>query len=149
MNALPFSTYDSGTRVEIDGLPSARGRDLFTAYRVVSPAYFDTMAIPLERGRASTASDRADGLPAAVVNRAFTSRYLDGNAVGRRVRVGSEETGGPWVTIVGVVGDVHHSQLTRSPGPQLYVPLAQAAPSTMMLAVRGARSPEDPASRHI
>ena len=143
VNALPFSTYDSGTRVEIDGVPSARGRDLHTAYRVVSPGYFETMSIAVTRGRTFTADDRADGLPAAVVNASFAGRYLDGNAVGRRIRVGREETGGPWLTIVGVVGDVHHSQLTQEPGPQLYVPLTQTAPPTMMLAVRAARSPED------
>jgi putative ABC transport system permease protein len=143
VNALPFSTYDSGTRVEIEGLPSARGRDLFTAYRVISPAYFATMAIPVERGQAFAANDGSGGFPAAVVNAAFASRYLEGDAVGRRVRVGHGEAGGPWMTIVGVVGDVHHSQLTQTPGPQLYVPLAQDVPSTMMLAVRTAGPPED------
>ena len=143
VNALPFSTYDSGTRVEIDGVPTAHGRDLFTAFRVISPGYFSTMSIPVARGRGFTADDRPDGRHVAAVNEAFVRRYIDGDPVGRRVRVGTEETGEPWLTIVGVVGDVHHSQLTESPGPQLYVPLAQSAPPTMMLAVRAARPPED------
>ena len=41
----------------------------------------------------------------------------------------------PWLTIVGVIGDVHHSALTDDPDPEVHVPLAQAPAAMMMLAV--------------
>ena len=49
----------------------------------------------------------------------------------------------PWLTIVGVIGDVHHSALTDDPDPEVYVPLAQAPNAMMMLAIRGETHPED------
>jgi hypothetical protein len=82
----------------------------------------------------------------AVVNGTFAGRYLGGGEiVGRRIRFGGVEDTGPWITIVGTVGDVHHSDVTQSPSPELYVPLSQAAGTTMMmLAVRVDRGrPED------
>jgi putative ABC transport system permease protein len=49
----------------------------------------------------------------------------------------------PWLTIVGVIGNVHHSALTDDPDPEVYVPMAQAPLSMMMLAIRGETRPED------
>jgi putative ABC transport system permease protein len=58
------------------------------------------------------------------------------------VKLGREQDS-PWITVVGVVGDVHHSQLTESPDPEIYLPMAQAPASMMMLAVRSDQRPED------
>jgi putative ABC transport system permease protein len=96
-------------------------------------------------GRTFDGRDAADGPPVALVNRALVRRYLAGEpAVGRRVRLGPEDA--PWATIVGVVGDVHHAQLSRAPDPEVYVPLAQAPPALLMLAVRTDGRPEEQAA---
>ena len=147
VNVLPFSTYDRGMRLVVDGaaVPQA-GREPQTALRVITPGYFDTMDIPVQRGRAFDARDGEQSERVAIVNAAFARRYLgEGEAVGRRVRFGDVHSTGPWITIVGRVGDVHHAAVTQAPSPELYVPLSQAAGTTMMmLAVRvEAGRPED------
>ncbi len=145
VNVLPFSTYDRGSRFIIDGAPQpAAGKEPGASMRVASPGYFTTMDIPLLAGRPLEATDRNDTAPVAVVNRAFVRVYFGGqHAVGRRLRLAGARQDHPWITIVGVVGDVHHRQLTQVPVPELYLPLAQGAPPMMMLAVRAGGKPEE------
>ncbi len=147
VNVLPFSTYDRGIQLTVDGeaAPQA-GREPQTALRVVTPEYFGTMDIPVRSGRAFDARDGEQSERVAVVNGTFARRYLGGGeVVGRRIRFGGVEATGPWIAIVGSVGDVHHSDVTQPPSPELYVPLSQAVGTTMMmLAVRvDSGRPED------
>ena len=141
VNVLPFSTYDRGTRVLVEGAPEpAPGEAARAAYRVTTPGYFDALGIPLRRGRDFDARDR-EGAPAVViVNERLARRELgDVPAIGRRLRVGGPAA--PWREIVGVVGDVRHWSLTTDPEAEAYVPLAQASESMMMLAVRTSGDP--------
>ncbi len=144
VNVLPFSTYDNGTRLTVDGAPAPEpGREPSVGYRIASPRYFETLRIPVLEGRSFDEGDRADGMPVALVNRTLARRFLgDGPAVGRRVRFG-RSTEAPWFTIVGVVGDVRHSELSEAPGPEVYVPVTQDPAAMMMLAVRGDGRPGD------
>jgi len=144
VNVLPFSTYDRGARFIIDGAPlPAPGREPEASLRIASPAYFSTMEIPLRSGRAFDAGDREGGERVGVVNEAFVRRFFgDGDAIGRRLRLGDADSHDPWIVIVGVAGNVRHSQLTQAPDPELYLPLAQGAPPMMMLAVRTEAEPE-------
>ena len=144
VNVLPFSTYDRGTRLTVDGAPTPEpGREPAVSYRIASPRYYEAMRIPLVEGRSFDTRDSANGAPVALVNRTLARRYLaEGSALGRRVRLGASADA-PWLTIVGVVGDVHHSQLTEDPDPEIHVPMAQAPAAMMMLAVRGEGRPED------
>jgi putative ABC transport system permease protein len=133
VNVLPFSTYDRGTSFVIDGQSvPAPGHEPSAAFRVVTPGYFSTLGIPLVAGRSFESADRAGGAPVSIVNRTFAVRHFDGvDPVGRRIRLGD----GPWLTIVGVVGDVHHSHVSQAPAPEVYVPLRQSGPPMMMFAI--------------
>jgi putative ABC transport system permease protein len=144
VNVLPFSTYDGGTRLTVDGAPTPEpGRQPSASYRIASPHYHAAMRIPLVEGRFFDSGDSAEGLPVALVNQTLARRYLGGrSAVGRRVRLDAAADA-PWLTIVGVIGDVHHSALTDDPDPEVYVPLAQAPNAMMMLAIRSETRPED------
>ena len=144
VNVLPFSTYDGGTRLTVDGVPTPElGREPSASYRIASPRYHATMRIPLIEGRFFDSRDSAKGAPVALVNQTLARRYLGGqSAVGRRVKLDSDADA-PWLTIVGVIGDVHHSALTDDPDPEVYVPLAQAPVAMMMLAIRSETRPED------
>jgi putative ABC transport system permease protein len=143
VNVLPFSTYDRGTRLTVDGAPTPEaGREPSVSYRVASPRYHDTLRIPLVAGRFFDSRDTPDGGRVAIVNQALVQRYLGGSSpIGRRVRIGNAAA--PWLTVVGVVGDVHHSALTEDHDPQIYVPMSQAPTAMMMLAARGTMRPED------
>ena len=100
-----------------DGVPAWNAH--FTA---VLPGYFETLGIPVLRGRAPTAADDATSTPVVVVSRALVERYWPGEDVlGRRITffVGADDP--PWLTIVGVVGDVR-AEMASPSDPQVYLP---------------------------
>ena len=101
----------------------------------VTPDYFRAMAIPLVRGRLLTEADDAGSVPVLVVSET-AARSLWGGAdpLGARVRIGG--TAGPWRTVVGVAGDVRHTDVASAPTPQMYLPQAQVTDGALTLAVR-------------
>jgi predicted permease len=144
VNVLPFSSYDGGTRLRVEGAPATEpGREPSASYRIASPRYHATLQIPLVAGRFFDSRDSAEGEPVALVNETLARRYLGGpSAVGRRLQLDNAPDA-PWLRVVGVIGDVRHSALTDDPDPEVYVPLPQAPGATMMLAIRTAARPED------
>lgn len=113
-----------GVRIEekpLENPAQAPGADRYS----VTPGYIATMHIPVLRGRAFAPADRADAVPVVLINEAFAKRSWPGeDPLGQRVHLGAEDA--PWRTIVGVVGDVHHTGLDDPPGPQIYMPTAQS-----------------------
>lgn len=114
-------------------LPAARGS-------VISHGYFDTFTIPLLEGRDFTrAESELDGEPVAIVNQAFADRYLDGRALGRHIRLHGDAEG-PWLQVVGVVGDVHEGVGAFGGGETvreaIYVPLSADDLRFMTVAVK-------------
>jgi predicted permease len=100
---------------------------------IASPGYFQTVGIPVIRGRVFSAHDRFDTEPVAVVSQAMARRFFgDRDPVGARV---STNNGRSWTTIVGVVGDTRRT-LDASPTDAMYVPLEQASPLTAMFLMR-------------
>ncbi|HUQ84618.1 MAG TPA: ABC transporter permease [Gemmatimonadaceae bacterium] len=110
----------------VDGRPSrtASGREEPQSLRVVAGDYFKVMGIPIRRGRAFAATDRADSPPVVVVNESLARLYWPGaNPVGSRISfVGAA---GPWLEIVGVVGDTRSNAADQAPAPAVYMPFAQ------------------------
>jgi predicted permease len=108
-------------------------------FQRVTPAYFETMRIPILMGRGITDADREDGRQVAVVSRSFADRFWPGETpLGRRFRVAAD---GPWVEIVGVCGDILHDWFMNQRRPTFYRPFAQDAPFTMSFAVRTSGDP--------
>jgi putative ABC transport system permease protein len=100
---------------------------------IASPGYFQTVGIPVIRGRIFSAHDRFDTEPVAVVSQAMARRFFaERDPVGARV---STNNGRTWTTIVGVVGDTRRT-LDASPTDAMYVPLEQASPLTAMFLMR-------------
>lgn len=110
----------------IEGRPSrnASGREDAQALRVVSGDYFRAMGIPIRAGRTFTATDRADAPPVVMVNETLARLLWPGtNPVGTRISfVGAA---GPWLEIVGVVGDTRSNAADATPAPAMYMPFAQ------------------------
>lgn len=100
-----------------------------TSYRNVMADYFQTMNIPLLKGRAFTEADDQNTLQVVVVNQIMADAMWPGeDPVGKRVTVGVP---GPneqpdWATVVGVVGNVKHTSLAGETGMQMYQPVAQS-----------------------
>jgi predicted permease len=144
VNVLPFSTYNRGTVFTVDGRAAPEpGREPAAALRIVTPGYFEALRLPVVGGRSFDSRDGADGEPVAIVNAALARRHFDGqDPLGHRLRIGRVHGGGALVTIVGLVGDVRHDQLTDDPAPEIYFPIAQSTPAMMMLAARTSGEPD-------
>jgi predicted permease len=106
--------------VKIEGQTSKQNVD--SQMLRVGPRYFDTMRLPLLRGRSLNLADIAGGPPAAVVNEAFVRKFLEGrDPIG--LHFGSDEKGEPQWAIVGVARDAKYSSLEDEVAPTAYVPL--------------------------
>jgi predicted permease len=110
----------------------------------VSGGYFHVAGIPLLQGREFSEDDRAQSMPVAIVNQAFAREFFPNRtALGQQIKLGRPDSKEPWLTIVGVVGDVSRPTLfegySRRPG--VYRPLRQAPDGTLSIFVRTAGSP--------
>jgi putative ABC transport system permease protein len=120
---LPLSGTNNSWAFNIEGRPPKPvGVYDMTNYRPVSAGYFETIGIPIERGRVFNTGDTEDSPLVVVINEAMARAYWGGqNPVGQRVRFGGAE----WRSVVGVVGDVQHEALGTKPEPEMYVPYGQ------------------------
>jgi len=93
-----------------------------TLLTVASASYFETMGIPMVRGR-SFADDRADGPRVAVVNEAAANRFFGGaGAIGQRLRT---QPDAPWIEVVGIVANTRNRGLEAPVEPEVFLPLDQ------------------------
>jgi len=104
--------------------PPARDAQPWAARTIVGASYFETLRIPILRGRAFGPQDAAGAEPVVIVNEALVRRYFaEAVPVGRRLQVGP--AGSPWRTVVGVARDVYNTEPGEPPVPQVYLPFEQ------------------------
>ncbi len=139
VDTLPLGGSTSTSTYQLDG-QSGDGESPHTQVLEVTPAYFETMGIPLLRGRSFQAQEGG----VAVVSAAFANRHWPGqDPTGHQVSFDGSE--GPWLSIVGVAGNVHTKGIAQAPGPQLYRPMLNPAGGAIgffTLTLRGDASPE-------
>lgn len=134
--------------IRVDGRPAVNAADLPTAnLQTVSPGYFETSMIHLVKGRAFGAEDGPDAPRVAIISEAMVKRMFPGqDPIGQRLQVESAafemgDTPGekPWVTVVGVAGDIKQYWIDREPRNTVYFPTTQAPrrQSTMMIRTSG------------
>jgi putative ABC transport system permease protein len=108
----------------------------------IHPNYFETLQVPIVRGRAFTASDRDGARDVAIVSRDVAERAWPGkDPIGKRLKMGAGGSRDPWYIIVGVAGQTRYREL-RSPRPTLYLPAAQFQMTATMLVLRTTASLE-------
>ncbi len=92
----------------------------------VSDDYFHTLGIPLKQGRVFNPTDRMDAPPVIVINEAMAQRYWPkGNAVGARIHIGPPDPTAPWITVIGVVGNVRNDPTQLQPEPMMFPTIRQ------------------------
>jgi predicted permease len=97
-----------------------------TRIRVVSPEFFPTLGVAPLEGRLFTDADDLDSPRVVIVNQPFAERFFPGESpLGRRIRSGDLESENPWMTIVGVVPDLHMNGVDPRTPEGIYVPLWQ------------------------
>jgi putative ABC transport system permease protein len=109
-------------------------------FHSVSPDYFRTLGIALQRGRVFTAQDRIGAPRVALINQTAAEKFFPGvNPLGRRLRpyaTPTYETPEQSVEIVGVVADVRYGRLEEALEPDIYVSSLQPTGRTPTLLVR-------------
>ncbi len=142
VSALPYSNHSNNRQFAIEGRQVERGNEPHGMYQAASAGYFEMMHIPLKQGRLLSASDGASAPKVAVVSEHMAQRWWPNDSpIGRHIRTGTPGSEGPWLTIVGVAGDVAQNAYDREPRRLIYVPLEQDPPLWMDIGVRTAGDP--------
>jgi len=116
---------DMGRRgLQVEGYRRREGEDMEFYYSVVGPRYFETMEVPLVRGRGFKDADRPGAPGVVVVNEAFAKRFWgDADPIGKRISRNGEN--GPWMEVIGLAHDGKYVSITESPRPFVYYPQLQ------------------------
>jgi len=140
---LPFDGGPAGTSVNIGGRPAPPpGQEASADIRTVMPGFFQTLGIPLKRGRDFTSADNAAGAPLRfIVSEAFVRKYLrDEDPLAKSISVYMARDN-PYGEIIGVAGDVKQDSLDKAPAPTVYYVHANLRYPSMILAVRADGNP--------
>jgi len=142
---VPFTGVDGCWAFHAQGrMQPNQADDPCVARYSFSGDYLRVMNIPVIAGRAFTPEDSAASRRVILVS-ASAARLVWGSAspIGAQVRIGSA-SGGPWRTVVGVIGDVHDGDLTAPPAPAMYTPETQLTSAYLTLVARSRNG--DPSS---
>lgn len=144
---LPFVNGGWRTAFAVEGRPTPpAGNAPETDLGVVTPAYFQTMRIPLLRGRAFTPRDNASSMPVAIVDESFARRcWPHQNPIGRHIKVDTGSFGDasqPVLTVVGVVGHTMNYGLDGTRRVEAYLPYLQRPVGDMTLVLRAKQGNE-------
>jgi putative ABC transport system permease protein len=132
---IPIGGWNAPVFIEIDGRDASdpNARPVIHSFQV-APSFFGTMGVRILRGRPFSDADRA-GSETAVIVSATAARmfWKDQDPIGQRLRFAP---GAPWMTIVGIAGDVLNRRLNDPPQPILYQTLEQASDMSMAFLIR-------------
>jgi putative ABC transport system permease protein len=109
---------------------------------VVTPDYFRVMGVPLKEGRWFSRQDGPESPPVVIINETMARRFWpEGSPVGKRFKFGQPDSKAPWLTVVGVAGDMRRQGLHKSARAETFLPLGQRFARSLNLVVR---TKEDP-----
>ena len=122
---VPLGGASSAVFYSAEGDSTSGAQTMPRAYvHAVTPEFFTTTGIPLRFGRTFNQSEVAPNSTAVVVSENLARRFwANEDAIGKRIKFGNVASPNPWLTIVGVVGEVKYRGLPRNPtaDPDLYL----------------------------
>jgi len=129
VSRLPLSATPPPEDIVIEGkVEEGNGPPHNAELQVISGDYFGTMRIPLIRGRALDQRDELSGAAVTAINQSMAQLFWTGeNPIGKRLRLGGMASDSPWLTVVGIVGDVRQSGLLKPARPEIFVFSSQAS----------------------
>jgi predicted permease len=124
LRVLPLGETIGDFGIDVEGFDEMTNGPAQADWQVATEGTAETLGERLVRGRFLERRDDESAPDVAVINEAMARRYWAGqDPIGRRLRIGSPER--PWVTVVGIVGDVRHSGITGAVKAKFYRPHAQ------------------------
>ena len=125
VTTLPYGGSTNGFGYTVDS-PISGDKSVSLVSQQASPNFFRALGIPLVAGREFNDRDVDGAPPVLIVSDSLAKRYWpDEDPIGHRIKWGNREFGSPWMTVVGVVGDVRNRGLDTPPKPTVYVPHLQ------------------------
>lgn len=126
---VPSFTADGQTAEQAAANPALNLESIF-------PNHFETLGVPLVRGRAFTAADRRGATDVAIISEDLAAHtWPNENPIGKRLKMGGPQSTDSWLTIVGVASTTRYRELTKA-HPTLYLPAEQFLMTAQMLVVR-------------
>jgi putative ABC transport system permease protein len=140
----PASNVDSETTFfTIEGRPALQRSEQPSAdLQIASPDYFGALKISLAGGRFFSDADSMDSMRVAVISQSTAVRFWPGgNALGHRIKLGAPDSAEPWITVVGVAGDVRQNWWNPVTRPVIYKPFLQSPERGMTFLLRANANP--------
>ncbi|MDE3180586.1 MAG: ABC transporter permease [Acidobacteriota bacterium] len=127
ITSLPGQDRWNQTQYRAENQPPATPGELrLTFWQSATPGFFAVLRVPLLQGRLLNSGDGPGAPPVVLISKSMAHLIYPGeNPVGRKIRLGSEQDGEPWRTIVGEVGDVKQSPFDPKFYPTTYIPFSQ------------------------
>jgi len=142
---IPLTNPGGATSITIEGKPEPTpGNLLIPNVRIISRDYMRALRMKLIDGRLLESRDATGTPPVALINQTMGKNYWRGeNPVGKRFKRGTYREDSPWITVAGIVGDVHQAGLDLPARAEMYLPYQQQdfGYDPEYLAVRTAREP--------
>ncbi len=140
--SVPMGSYSQTARVMVEGHPQqARQQPPVILFNAVDSAYFQTMKIPLLRGRSFTDSDNEGSVHVAIVTQTLAEQlWPNEDALGKRFT--SDETKGTFWQVIGIAQNGKYGVLAEAPQPYFYLPIAQKFMAMRVLELRTSIPPE-------
>ena len=136
---VPLAFGGGSTSVKPEGYVSPPNESMETQAAIITPNYFQTMQIPLAKGRDFTLQDTKSSQRVVIISEAFANRYWPNQeALGKQL---NSDLTHEWFTVVGVARDSKVRGLNEKPMPFLYLPLYQVYRATMIVNARVAGDP--------
>jgi putative ABC transport system permease protein len=127
-NGLPLDGDGGASFYSAEGQPAVNAQNMPRIYvHRITPDFFETLRIPIVAGRTFNENEISPTSPAVIVSEGVVKRFWPGqDPIGKRVKFGGLASQNPWLSIVGVVGEVKFRGLPQNPtaDPDIYLPFA-------------------------
>jgi putative ABC transport system permease protein len=139
---LPIGGDDFGASAFPEGRPlPGPGADRRIGFQIVGDQWFRTLGMQLLEGRDFSTADTRTSTNVVIINKALADLEWPGQQpIGQRLKYARQDDA-PWLTIVGVVSNIHHLGPGSPPRPEIYLPYSQMSQAMMAVAVRTSGDP--------
>jgi putative ABC transport system permease protein len=136
-NGVPLLSETRPIGFSIEDQPALDTNLLRTRFSTVSADYFQVLGTPLVRGRFFSPTEDAQAPRVVLIDEAMAGRFFpNADPIGKHLKPGGRESNAPWLTVVGVVGNIKAEGFDQPDQPHVYMPVLQNPGYAMAIYVR-------------